>query len=201
MELDLEELDNLRADVETLQEKRQKLQESLADLEATKKERDYLRRDLEIANIKLQSRNADRERFRKAYEREISEFKNSALAASQAKLQQVKKTHYRLLDQYTELQMRVHELEGKLQAERGRNKGRSHMHDLNRMADKTSIQAFSSQNNNTSSSVSGYAPRFLRPQVYTGMQEDGYHSNTTPHCPTTARQRNHTLHVRCGSNP
>lgn len=199
-ELDLEELDNLRADVGTLQEKCQKLQESLADLEATKKERDNLRSDLEIANMKLNSRDADRERARKAYERKISEFENrlqstqknsqpgqlsssmqqmvdSALAASQAKLQQMKKTHYRLLDQYTELQMRVHELDGELQAERGQNKGRGHTHDLNRTADEPSIQAFSRQNSNTSSSVGGYASRFPRPQVNTNMQEeDDYYS-------------------------
>jgi len=199
-ELDLKELDNLRADVGTLQEKCQKLQESLADLEATKKERDNLRSDLEIANMKLNSRDADRERTRKAYERKISEFENrlqstqknsqpgqlsssmqqmvdSALAASQAKLQQMKKTHYRLLDQYTELEMRVHELDGELQAERGRNKGRGHMHDLNRTADEPSIQAFSRQNSNTGSSVGGYASRFPRPQVNTNMQEeDDYYS-------------------------
>ncbi|OCL05828.1 hypothetical protein AOQ84DRAFT_298164 [Glonium stellatum] len=200
MELDLAELDNLRAEVDALQEKCQKLQDSLADLEATKKDRDNLRTDLEIANMKLNSRDADRERTRKMYERKISELENrvqssqknshpgqlsssmqqmvdSALAASQAKLQQMKKTHYRLLDQYTELEMRVHELEGELQAEKGRNKGRGHIHDLNRMADEPSIQSFSRQNSTTSSSVGGYVSRFPRPRVNTDMpEEDDYYS-------------------------
>jgi hypothetical protein len=45
---------------------------------------------------------------------------DSALAASNAKLQQLKKTHFHLLEQHTELQMKFHDLEGERQAEKGR---------------------------------------------------------------------------------
>jgi hypothetical protein len=50
----------------------------------------------------------------------IQQMLDSALAANNAKLQSMKKTHYRLLEQYTELQMKYHELEGERQAELGR---------------------------------------------------------------------------------
>jgi hypothetical protein len=50
----------------------------------------------------------------------VQQMLDSALAASNAKLQQLKKTHYHLLEQHTELQMRLQDLEGERQAEQGR---------------------------------------------------------------------------------
>ncbi|OCK77389.1 hypothetical protein K432DRAFT_395632 [Lepidopterella palustris CBS 459.81] len=226
MELDLEELETLRGEVEILQEKLQKLQESLADLDAVKKERDNLRNDLEIANMKLNSRDVERDRMRKAYERKIADLEtrmqsstpnaqpgklpssmqqmlDSAMAASQAKLQQMKKTHYRLLEQYTELEMRYHELEGEQKAERGRFNGRGNpnMHEPNYMADELpSPPSFRRQNSNNINNnnnnngggggFGGYSSRLPRSLVTDSHEDYDYYgeynspiSNNSPPYP------------------
>lgn len=144
LEFELEDYGNVRRELETVQEKVLMLEDQSKELDALMKERNELRNDLEVANMRLNSRELERERSIKAYERRIMELESrlqtaeknptkpgqlppsvqqmldSALAANNAKLQQMKKTHYRLLEQYTELEMKYHELEGERQAELGR---------------------------------------------------------------------------------
>ncbi|KAF1846742.1 uncharacterized protein K460DRAFT_129390 [Cucurbitaria berberidis CBS 394.84] len=144
LEFELEDYGNVRRELEAAQEKMMTSEAQRKELHTLLQERNELRNDLEIANMRLNSREQDRERSIKAYERRIMELEtrlqmternvgkpgqlpssvqqilDSALAASNAKLQSLKKTHYRLLEQYTELQMKYHDLEGEQQAELGR---------------------------------------------------------------------------------
>lgn len=143
LEYELEDYNNIRSELEAAQEKIMTFEDQRRELHTLLQERTELRNDLEIANMRLNSREHDRERSIKAYERRIMELEtrlqmaernvgkpgqlpssvqqmlDSALAASSAKLQSLKKTHYRLLEQYTELQMKYHDLEGEQQAELG----------------------------------------------------------------------------------
>ncbi|KAF2829141.1 hypothetical protein CC86DRAFT_436914 [Ophiobolus disseminans] len=144
LEYELEDYGNVRRELEVAQEKVLTLEDSKKELHTLLQERNDLRNDLEISNMRLNSRELERERSAQAYERRIMELEtrlqvaerstgrpgqlpssvqqmlDSTLAASHAKLQQLKKTHYHLLDQHTELQMKYHELEARQQAERGR---------------------------------------------------------------------------------
>jgi hypothetical protein len=144
LEIELEDYGSARRELEALQEKVMVIQDQSRELEALVQERNELRNELEVANLRLNSRERERDRSIQAYERRIMELESrlqaterapgttgqlpssvqqmldSALASSNAKLQQLKKTHYRLLEQHTELQMKYHDLEGDLQADRGR---------------------------------------------------------------------------------
>lgn len=144
LEWELKDFGNMRNELEAAQEKIMALEDQSKEVHALLQERNELRNDLEIANMRLSSRELERERSIKAYERRIVELEtrlqvaeknngrpgqlspsvqqmlDSALAASNAKLQQLKKTHYHLLEQHTELQMKFHDLEGERQSEQGR---------------------------------------------------------------------------------
>lgn len=144
LEYELEDYGNVRRELEAAQEKILTLEDQRKELHALLQERNDLRNDLEVSNMRLNSRELDRERSFKAYERRIMELEtrlqtaerstgrpgqlpssvqqmlDSALAASHAKLQQLKKTHYHLLEQHTELQMKYQDLESRQQAEQGR---------------------------------------------------------------------------------
>jgi hypothetical protein len=144
LEYELEDYTTLKHDLEAAQEKIMTLEDQRKELHALMQERNDLRNDLEISNMRLNSRELERERAIKAYERRIMELEtrvqmaerntgrpgqlpssvqqmlDSALAASHAKLQQLKKTHYHLLEQHTELQMKYHELDSDRQAQQGR---------------------------------------------------------------------------------
>ncbi|KAH7068893.1 Hamartin protein-domain-containing protein [Paraphoma chrysanthemicola] len=144
LEYELEDYGNVRRELEAAQDKILTLEDQRKELHALMQERNDLRNDLEISNMRLNSRELERERAIKAYERRIMELEtrlqmaerstgkpgqlpssvqqmlDSALAASHAKLQQLKKTHYHLLEQHTELQMKYHGLEAERQTEQGR---------------------------------------------------------------------------------
>jgi hypothetical protein len=144
LEYELEDYGTLQRDLEAAQDKILTLEDQRKELHALMQERNDLRNDLEMSNMRLNSRELERERSIKAYERRIMELEtrlqmaerntnrpgqlpssvqqmlDSALAASHAKLQQLKKAHYHLLEQHTELQMKYHELESERQAEQGR---------------------------------------------------------------------------------
>lgn len=144
LEIELEDYGSARRELEALQEKVMRFQDQSKDVEALVQERSELRNELEVANMRLNSREQERDRSIRAYERRIMELESrlqaadrspaatgqlpasfqqmldSALAQSNAKLQQLKKTHYRLLEQHTELQMKYHDLEADIEADRGR---------------------------------------------------------------------------------
>jgi hypothetical protein len=143
LEYELQDYGGVRRELENAQDKIIRFEEERKELHTLMQARNDLRNDLEIANMRLNSREQERERSIKAYERRIMDLEtrlqmserntskpgqlpssvqqmlDSALAASSAKLQQLKKTHYKLLEQYTELQMKFHDLEGEQQAELG----------------------------------------------------------------------------------
>jgi hypothetical protein len=144
LEYELADYSTLQRDLEAAQDKILTLEDQKKELHALMQERNDLRNDLEMSNMRLSSRELERERSIKAYERRIMELEtrlqmaerntnkpgqlpssvqqmlDSALAASNAKLQQLKKAHYHLLEQHTELSMKYHDLESERQAEQGR---------------------------------------------------------------------------------
>ncbi|KAF2631096.1 hypothetical protein BU25DRAFT_437652 [Macroventuria anomochaeta] len=144
LEYELEDYSNVRHELETAQQKMIEYEEQTQDLHSLIQERNDLRNDLEIANMRLNSREAERERSITAYERRImtleqrlqateksagpqgqlpasvQQMLDSALAASQAKLQTLKKTYQNLSAQHTELQMKYQDLEAEHQAALGR---------------------------------------------------------------------------------
>jgi hypothetical protein len=182
LEYELEDYMNLQRDLEAAQEKIMTLEDQRKELHALMQERNELRNDLEVSNMRLNSRELERERAIKAYERRIMELEtrvqmaekntgrpgqlpssvqqmlDSALAASHAKLQQLKKTHYHLLEQHTELQMKYHELETERHAEQGRyqSQERSGHFDF----EKTRLDRSSSMN---ARQTNNYGSRYLPP--------------------------------------
>lgn len=143
LENEVENYNKIRRELEAAQEKVVAYEEQTKELNTLKQERIELRNDLEIANMRLSSREQEREKSLKAYERRMMELEtrlqvserntdrpgqlpssvqemlDATLAASNAKMQALKKAHCHLLEQYTELQMRLYELEGQRQAEQG----------------------------------------------------------------------------------
>jgi hypothetical protein len=139
---ELKDYENVREELEATQQKIMAYEDQTKELHALFQERVDLRNDLEVANMRLNSREVERERSVKAYERRIMALEqrlhvaekaaggngqlssiqqkiDSALAASNAKLQSMKKTHHRLVEQHTELQMKYQDLEAEHQAALG----------------------------------------------------------------------------------
>jgi len=147
LEFELQDYSNMKRELEAAQDKIMAYEDQSKDLNAMIQQRNELRNELEIVNMQLNSRELERERSFKAYERRIMELESrlraaekttgkpgqlppsvqqmldSALAANNAKLANMKKMYHRLQDQKTELEMQYHELEGKHQAMVGRLRG------------------------------------------------------------------------------
>lgn len=144
LEYELEDYSTVRHELETAQQKITEYEDQAQGLHSLIQERNDLRNDLEIANMRLNSREAERERSISAYERRImtleqqlqatersagspgqlpasvQQMLDSALAASQAKLQSLKRAHQSLAAQHTELQLKYQDLEAEHQAALGR---------------------------------------------------------------------------------
>jgi hypothetical protein len=140
---ELKDYENVREELAATQQKIIAYEDRTKDLHALFQERINLRNDLEVANMRLNSREVERERSVQAYERRIMDLEqrlhvsekaasalgqvppsvqqmfDSALAASTAKLQSMKKSHHRLVEQHTELQMKYQDLEAEHQAALG----------------------------------------------------------------------------------
>jgi len=179
LEYELEDYSDIRRELEAAQDKIMAFEDQRKELHIFMQERNDLRNDLEIANMRLNSREQERERSIKAYERRIMELEtrlqmsdrntskpgqlpssvqqmlDSALAASNSKLQQMKKTHYRLLEQYTELQLKCQELEGELQA----GEEQLYSQDKPGQSDFSTSQA----NRNSTMRHPNYGTRYLAP--------------------------------------
>jgi hypothetical protein len=180
LEYELGDYGHLRRELENAQDKLIRFEDERKELHTLMQERNDLRNNLEIANLRLNSREQERERTIKAYERRIMDLEtrlqmsdrniskpgqlpssvqqmlDSALAASNAKLQQLKKTHYKLLEQYTELQMKYHDLEGEQQAELGQLYARDNSGQIDFGASRVSRSSSTRHANN-------YSPRYLPP--------------------------------------
>ena len=200
LEYELEDYSDIRRELESAQDKIIAFEDQRKELHTLIQERNDLRNDLEIANMRLNSREQDRERSIKAYERRIMELESrlqtsdrstgipgqlpssvqqmldSTLAASNAKMQQLKKTHYRLLEQYTELQMKYHDLEGEREAEMGQLYPR----------DKAGHVDFGTSRMSRNSSVrtaNNYSSRYLTPLSTTEVppnEEQEYYEYRSP---------------------
>ena len=199
LEYELEDFAKIKEELEVAQEKILAHDSDKKELHSLMQERSILRNDLEIANMRLSSREQDRERTIKAYERRIMELESrlqvaeakagkpgqlpssvqqmldSALASSNAKLQSLKKAHYALLEQHTDLQMRYHDLEGEQQAEFGQMRFREkHSH----------LDVGQSRINRTSSMrqpntyVDGYLPPLSTDNKY--GDRDMYYDHRSP---------------------
>ncbi|KAF2473914.1 uncharacterized protein BDR25DRAFT_323589 [Lindgomyces ingoldianus] len=210
LEIELVDYGNVRRDLEAVQDKVMMFEDQSKDLQDLVKERNELRNELEVANMRLSSREQERERSIKAYERRIRELESrlqvaeknagrpgqlspsvqqmldSAMAANNAKLQQMKKTHYRLLEQYTELEMKYHDLEGDQQA------GFRHLQDKPSYQDleKESLNRnFSIRQGNVN--VAPYNSKYLPPITSEHQLEEydyynEYHSPVSSNSPSTA---------------
>ncbi|KAL5113959.1 hypothetical protein ACEQ8H_008141 [Pleosporales sp. CAS-2024a] len=187
LEYELEDYKTLQRHLEAAKEKILTLEDQRKELQALTQDRNDLRNDLEISNMRLKSRELEHERSIKAYERRIMELEtrlqmckpntsrpgqlpssvqqmlDSALAASHAKLQQLKKTHYHLLEQHTELQMKYHHLEAEHQADRGRYRSQEPSSQLDFDKERSGRSPSLAQRHRVSSK-----PRYL-PQLATDM--------------------------------
>ncbi|KAL9085051.1 MAG: hypothetical protein Q9165_007792 [Trypethelium subeluteriae] len=216
-ESDLAELEALRQQVAALREALRAAEAQELAFEAAKAEQEITRTELDTANLRLQAREAERVRSRQAYERKIAELESRLRAAenpmpreeggrasparvvqvleeelreSQMKLGQLKKAHARLLHRYTELEMRVQELEGGEVEDFQQRKG-SEAHDFGLTAMSARRSSAGGSLGHGSGSVSGSAggystlPRPSRPHgpsdALTGPEDDDYVINLDPY--------------------
>ncbi|KAF2083309.1 hypothetical protein K490DRAFT_23183, partial [Saccharata proteae CBS 121410] len=131
---DIDHMATLRQEVESLQERLREWEQRELEFEHGKEELDRMRGKMQMASMKLDSRDYEREQMSKMYQKRIVELEKngnmgqaplnpnrlppsvqqmieSTLAAHNSKLQALKKTHARLLHRYTEVEMRCQELE------------------------------------------------------------------------------------------
>lgn len=140
LEMDMEEMSALKAETDRLRTQLLELRLSKEETDVVKRECTDLRMSLESARQQIKAREADRERNLANYERKVSELEarlvqahqssrqasaqspgvlsptmqqmiDSALAASNAKLQHLKKSYTALHEKHVELEMRCQELE------------------------------------------------------------------------------------------
>jgi len=188
LEYEVENYNKTRRELEAAQDKVLAYEDQARELHTLMQERIDLRNDLEIANMRLNGWEQEREISIKAYERRMMELErrlqmserntgrpgqlpssvqamlDSTLAASNAKIQHLKKTHCHLLEKYTELQMRFHDLEGQYHAELGqaysqkkskciKNEGASPDTDIEKERDRYSYQHSSDMMKNPGSAA------------------------------------------------
>lgn len=134
LQRDFEDLGTLRNQLADAQAALSKFEMRDLDFQRSHEDQELLRTELETLKMELTSRDAERERSKKTYEQKITVLEarlrsasstpgpgqlpasvqtmiDSALAASNAKLTQLKKAHARLLQKYTDLELRNLELE------------------------------------------------------------------------------------------
>jgi len=144
LDMNLEELGSLRRQVDDMEATLRHYELREMDFERTQESHEDLQTELEAAKLQLASRDGDHEMTRRAYERKIADLESqlqsnvkqstlssgnlpssvqqvidSALASSNNKLLQLKKTHNRLLHKYTEMEMHYQERLGELEADAG----------------------------------------------------------------------------------
>ncbi|KAI9770627.1 MAG: hypothetical protein M1840_003219 [Geoglossum simile] len=126
-------LDQLRNEVERLSARLRDYEAQEEEYEMAKQNEENVITQLETMRIKMRSREGERERMKRSYEQRISELESrvqtsgnplpsspspgfqsmldSALAASHSRFAHLKKAHNHLLGRYTELEMRLIELQ------------------------------------------------------------------------------------------
>ena len=135
LQRDFDDLGTLRTTLADAEAKLSKYELRDLDFQRAQEDHELLRNELETLKMELTSRDAGHERAKRTYEQKIAvlearlrtaqstvpaggplppsvqQMLDSALAASNAKLQQLKRAHARLLQRYTELELRNLELE------------------------------------------------------------------------------------------
>jgi len=133
LQRDFDDLDTLRTQLRDAETKLQKYELRDLEFQRTRDDHEAFRIELETVKLELQARDAERDRTKKAYDYKIAlletrlrtaqtpqsgpppasvqQMIDSALAGTNAKLVQLRKAHTRLLQKYTELEMRNLELE------------------------------------------------------------------------------------------
>lgn len=144
LEIELKDYGDMRKDLEAAQEKIAAYEGQNKELHSLIQQRNELRNDLEITHMRLNSRELERERAIKVYERRIMDLESrlqsaekgtvkpgqlppsmqqmvdSVLAQNNSKMANMKKMYQRLQEQKMELEMEYHELKGEHQALVGR---------------------------------------------------------------------------------
>jgi len=133
LQRDFEDLDTLRTQLRDAETKLQQYELRDLEFQRTREDHDAFRTELETVKLELQARDAEREHNKKAYDYKISVLEarlrsaqaqqsgqlstsvqqmiDSALAGTNAKLGQLRKAHARLLQKYTDLELRNLELD------------------------------------------------------------------------------------------
>ncbi|KZF23116.1 hypothetical protein L228DRAFT_237714 [Xylona heveae TC161] len=133
IETNMEEVENLRAEVDNLNARIQEYQAKEDEVERIKVQDEDIRVQLETVNLRLRSQDTERERVKRAYERRVADLEtmvqssqaqtpdqnspaiqhmlDSALASSRMRFNQLKKAHNLLLNRYTELEVRLQDMQ------------------------------------------------------------------------------------------
>ncbi|KAF2451432.1 hypothetical protein P171DRAFT_450329 [Karstenula rhodostoma CBS 690.94] len=144
LEFELQDYGNMRQELDAAQDKISEYETQNKELHSLIQQRNELRNDLELTHMRLNSRELERERAVKAYERRIMELESrllsaekgaikpgqlppsmqqmvdSVIAQNNSKMANMKKMYQRLQEQKMELEMEYHELRGEHQALIGR---------------------------------------------------------------------------------
>lgn len=218
LEYDLEHYSDVQQKLEIAQEKIATYESQNKDLNVLLQERTALRNELEIANMRLNSREVERERSIKAYERRIMELEtrlhmaektttkpgqlppsvqqmlDTALAVSNNRLEKLKKSHHELHKQFTELTLRCQDLEGERQAELDR----FHMPQSPRLLDLDQSQISRSSSTHQANSYNPRYPPSLVTETTPREERDNY---LDYHSPTSLSNATATaLPARLGRN-
>jgi hypothetical protein len=144
LEFELTDYDKIRQELEAAQDRIVKFENEREDYGLSTQNHNELRNEVESSHMQIASLQLERQRIANAYERRIMQLESkvqaslhtvarpgqlspsvqqmldSTLAASNAKMANLKKMYHRLQDQKTELEMQYHELQGEQQATLGR---------------------------------------------------------------------------------
>ncbi|KAJ4352328.1 uncharacterized protein N0V89_007676 [Didymosphaeria variabile] len=203
LEFELEDYGNMQKELEAAQEKIAEYESQSKDLNSLIQQRNELRNDLELTHMRLNSRELERERAIKAYERRIMELESrlqsaeksaikpgqlppsmqqmvdSVIAQNNSKMANMKKMYQRLQEQKMELEMEYHELRGEHQALVGRLRHDDGVDTNDRERDALS--------RNFSARSSGMYDSRLLPPLTSDISPgyDGYGQHLSPTSPTS----------------
>ena len=133
LELSMGDLEKLRQEVEQMDQRLRGYEAREQEFEQAKRNEEAAYTQLETARLRLQSRDVDRERMKRAFEQRISELEarlrsaqtqqapqspqslqamiDSALASSRSRFENLKKVHNRLLSRHAELEIAYMDLQ------------------------------------------------------------------------------------------
>jgi hypothetical protein len=144
LEFELQDYGSMRHELDAARDKISEYESQNKELHLLTQQRNELRNDLELTHMRLNSRELERERAIKAYERRIMELESrlqsaekgamkpgqlppsmqqmvdSVIAQNNSKMANMKKMYQRLQEQKMELEMEYHDLRGEHQALIGR---------------------------------------------------------------------------------